>query len=405
MYQDRGWDFASGLCWRAPGGHQRAWPTLTELRHKVGEIVARSGYGPRLEPEIRAALEIRIDNLRVGAKGQLLDTRRSVTLAELTEQPTVLELQGIGDPEQRAFLLGLILTKLYEGCLAWGPSDHLRLLVVLEEAHRLLEEKGGGSEDFANPQAKAIQTFADMLAELRSYGVGLIVAEQSPSRITRQVLKNTATKIAHQLVDEEEWRLMGGSMALTEDESRALAILPRGHAVVFAPNMDRPIRVHVEPRGQAACMSTVISTMQQPNPLSIMSQTLALNQRVREAFIRLVYATALETPDEIASTWHAFRKTIQAQSPLALRAVSGSDALIAAIVADLCEWVVGSWGRWYGWPFEIETEVLGRFFDRGRKQRFVSERRSERADRYSARAIGCFATVCGLCRLPKSVPV
>lgn len=360
VYQDRGWDFASGLCWRAPGGHERAWPTLTELRHKVGEIVGRSGYGPRLEPEIRAALEIRIDNLRVGAKGQLLDVRRSVTLAELTEQPTILELQGIGDPEQRAFLLGLILTKLYEGCLAWGPSNHLKLLVVLEEAHRLLEERVGGSEDFANPQAKAVQTFADMLAELRAYGVGLIVAEQSPSRITRQVLKNTATKIAHQLVDEEEWRLMGGSMALTEDKSRALAILPRGHALVFAPNMDHPIHVHVEPRGQSAGPSPMTTpAAPQPNSMPIALQTLSLDERVRDAFIRLVYAAVLEATDDVASTWQAFRKITQAQSPLALRTVSGSDAVIDTVVADLCEWVVSSWGRWYGWPFEVEAEVLG----------------------------------------------
>ncbi len=377
VYADRGWDFASGRCWRtsADDGLAKdplAWPTLTELRDKVGEIVVRAGYGPRLEPEIRAALEVRIDNLRLGAKGSLLDVRPSATLDDLTRQPTVIELQGIGDAEQRAFLLGLLLTKLYEGCLSRGPSAALRLLVVIEEAHRLLGEPVGGGPDTANPQAKAIQTFGDMLAELRAYGVGLVIAEQSPSRITRQVLKNTGTKLAHQLIDEEEWRLMGGSMALEEDDARALALLPRGHALVFGHGMDRPLRVHIQPHDSSttagridrlAAQSAMLparTELQQPGPTvdrtSALTTALAADVAVRQAFAAFVCAAWIGERAHISTTARRFEEVVGRHSPVSLE--SGERTIVAQRVhKELAAWAAGNWGRWYGWPFERERAL------------------------------------------------
>ena len=43
-------------------------------------------------------------------------------------------------------------------------------LTVLEEAHRLLGRSGPASLEVANPRGKAVETFANMLAEIREYG-------------------------------------------------------------------------------------------------------------------------------------------------------------------------------------------------------------------------------------------
>ena len=62
-----------------------------------------------------------------------------------------------------------------------GPAPGLRHLSVFEEAHRLLrrpEEHRGGS----GATVHAVEMFAGLLAEIRAYGEGLIIAEQIPPR-------------------------------------------------------------------------------------------------------------------------------------------------------------------------------------------------------------------------------
>lgn len=374
VYQDKGWDFTTGLCWRAPNlpmqeltpSLARAFPTLSELLDKVMEVIDRSGYGPRLEPEIRAALQMRLNNLRIGAKGQLLDIAQSVTLAELTSVPTVIEMQGIGDPEQRAFLIGLLLTKIYEGCLAKGESEKLQLLVVIEEAHRLLEQSStGGSVDFGNPQAKAIQVFADILAEMRAYGVGVVVVEQSPSRITRQVLKNTATKIVHQLVDAEDWRLMGGAMAMNDIEAQSLATLPRGDALVFITAMDRPIRIagassHLK---KTTWVQPTVTTPilkdggQNPNSrLAGLVSHLAADQRIQTAFAKLIY-TSIFSESQIDNAHRVWVATIKGGSPMLISETDIKNYLSFELGLILSNRIVRICGRLFNWSFEDEEKA------------------------------------------------
>jgi hypothetical protein len=358
VYLDRGWDLTSGCCWRAPNGHPRAWPTLTDLYHKVGQVIARSGYGPRLEPEIRAALEVRVNNLRLGAKGLLLDTPGSVSLDELVSQPTVLELQGIGDAEQRAFLLGLLLTKIYEGCIAWGSSDSLRLLVVIEEAHRLLEERSSSaSEDFANPQGKAIQSFADILAEMRAYGVGLIIAEQSPTRITRQVIKNTATKIAHQLVDADDWRLMSDAMALQENEGRSIVTLPKGQALIFSIGMDRPLRVQIQASIPTKPSQTLLSSGTLVDTRNVQTQAISHrlldDKRLWESTTKLVASWLLEDSTQLQESWHTWLNSLSLATPTIHRHLTKD--LSKNIGGQLLDGIARMIGNLFGWSCEEEA--------------------------------------------------
>lgn len=361
VYRDKGWDFTSGVNWRALKSHPRSFPTLTELYIKTSEVIARSGYGPRLEPEIRAALEVRLNTMRIGAKGALLDTPYSVTLDELTAQPTVLELQGIGDPEQRAFLMGLILTKIYEGCIAAGPSETLRLVVVLEEAHRLLEEKSRSSEDFANPQAKAIEAFGDMLAELRAYGVGLIVAEQSPSRVTRLVLKNTATKLVHQLVDAADRELIAGATVLSNDESQHLATLPPGQALLFSSGMNRPIRISIVSRGYAPQLNQLASSGTHDAvsaKLSAIRASLQDDHHLLRAVLRMLSIWLVNDHADDNAPTRDVSETVRARSPIIIESDDFLWQLTNELIKHKLDVIISVWGRLYGWSFEQEDAAL-----------------------------------------------
>ena len=121
-----------------------------------------------------------------------------------------------------------------------GQREGLRHVIVIEEAHRLLRAGRQG-----RASAHAVELFASMLAEIRAYGEGLVIAEQIPAKLVPDVVKNTALKVVHRLPARDDRDLVGAAMNLDEDQSRQVVSLPPGVAAVFADGMDRPVRVRV----------------------------------------------------------------------------------------------------------------------------------------------------------------
>ena len=92
---------------------------------------------------IEAALKARLSSLLVGAKGSMLDTPRSLLSKDLFERPVVIELENLGDDDEKAFLMGLLVSRLYEWRKARFENDPARPLshvLVVEEAQNHLEE-------------------------------------------------------------------------------------------------------------------------------------------------------------------------------------------------------------------------------------------------------------------------
>jgi hypothetical protein len=121
-----------------------------------------------------------------------------------------------------------------------GRREALRHVIVIEEAHRLLR---AGREGRAS--VHAVELFASMLAEIRAYGEGLVIAEQIPAKLLPDAVKNTALKVVHRLPARDDRDLVGAAMNLDEDQSRQVVSLAPGVAAVFADGMDRPVRVRV----------------------------------------------------------------------------------------------------------------------------------------------------------------
>jgi hypothetical protein len=108
---------------------------------------------------------------------------------------------------------------------------------VFEEAHRLLrrpEGRGGVA-------AHAVELFAGLLAEIRAYGEGIIIAEQIPARLIPDVIKNTAIKIVHRLPAADDRDAVGATMNLSPAQSRYLVTLVPGEAAVATDGMDQPL--------------------------------------------------------------------------------------------------------------------------------------------------------------------
>jgi hypothetical protein len=243
LYANRRWDLVQGT---HPDGYKcEAQPVLSDLLRLIPTFVEELGYNAEISSTIRAGLITRLSSLTTGGRGRMLNCGVSVPFDELLSKPAILELSAIGNDEEKAFILGAILMRLAHHRQSAGLTDgRLQHVLLIEEAHRLLAAVPPHmASDTANPRAKAVETFCNLLAEVRAYGQGVIAAEQIPSKLVSDLLKNVNLKIVHRLPAQEDRSLVGGTMNLAPAHERFLATLPVGQAVVFAEG--RELACHV----------------------------------------------------------------------------------------------------------------------------------------------------------------
>ncbi len=117
---------------------------------------------------------------------------------------------------------------------AEGSNADLRHVTVLEEAHNLLRRTSQEqSQEGANLQGKSVEMLANAIAEMRTYGEGFLIADQSPGLLDMSVIRNTNTKIIMRLPDESDRVLVGKAAGLNDGQIEELAKLDSGVAAVF----------------------------------------------------------------------------------------------------------------------------------------------------------------------------
>ena len=239
-YRGCGWDLASD-------SHGRP-VTLDDVQAQVAKVCRGLGYEPRVLMDVEGAISLRLGNLTVGAKGALFGAESSTPLEALLGRPTVVELQHIGNDEEKAFVASLLLMNMAGWFQARGLSKRLRHLTLIEEAHRLIPnistEKGDA--EAADPRRRMVEQFGNMLAEMRAYGEGLVVVDQSPVKVLRDAIRNSATKVVHRVADSADKELLAGSMNATKEQAEAFLALSPGEAVVSVEGHPAPVRVAVD---------------------------------------------------------------------------------------------------------------------------------------------------------------
>ncbi len=237
IYQDCGWDIHEGVNTRG----REIYPTIEDLYFKIPQVVIDMGYDQKMRRDLTGSLQARINSLRLGAKGDTLNVRRSFPMDALFQSNAVIELEDIGDDDVKAFIISLLLVNLLEYRRQQEDCQlEVRHLTLIEEAHRLLKNVQSGSGENADPRGAAVEFFCNLLAELRSKGQGFIVADQIPSKLAPDLVKNTNLKIVHRTVDAGERALIGGAMHMTEEQIDSLAALHQGIAAVYAEGDNRP---------------------------------------------------------------------------------------------------------------------------------------------------------------------
>jgi DNA helicase HerA-like ATPase len=176
-YEDAGWDLVTGE--PAAPGLEPGYPSLEDLQATALRVVEDIGYGREITDNVRGFVTVRIASLRLGTTGRFLQGGHPLDFARLLDRNVVLEIEDVGDDRDKAFLMGTVLIRLAEYLRMRQRAEgaampRLRHLSVFEEAHRLLRQPASASGGAA---AHAVEMFAGLLAEIRAYGEGLIIAE------------------------------------------------------------------------------------------------------------------------------------------------------------------------------------------------------------------------------------
>jgi len=269
VYEEAGWDLALGepRCGQPAGERTAAphapaaYPTLTGLQRAAERVVAEIGYSQRVTDDVLGFIRVRLASLRHGTTGRFLEGGHPLDFGALLRANVVLEIEDVGDDADKAFLMGAVLIRLAEHLRlthrAGGRAAGLAHLTVVEEAHRLLRRPEPSGPGGAGAAGHAVELFAGLLAEIRAYGEGLVIAEQIPARLVPDVIKNTAVKITHRLPAADDREAVGATMNATPRQSRYLVTLPPGRAAVFSDGMDFPVLVQVKDGSEREAASPV----------------------------------------------------------------------------------------------------------------------------------------------------
>ena len=210
-------------------------PTLNGMSISVDKVISNRQYEERIERNMKACLNTRIDSLKRGWKGEMLNTLHSTPWADLFSKPCIINLSYVGDDVDKSFFMALILQFLYEYRAAQAEVGEIdfndntcRHLTVIEEAHRVMAK----CENQELPQYKSAMMFSNMLSEIRAYGEGIFLVDQVPTRLIPDAIKNTNLKITHRLVAEDDCKAIGESMGLNDEQRKVIAKLMTGQCVV-----------------------------------------------------------------------------------------------------------------------------------------------------------------------------
>jgi hypothetical protein len=239
-YEEKGWDLDDNefIFEEDPFAPiARAWPTMSDMIRQLDRLIPTYGLGPELEAKYRGSLVSRLRSLTDGTLGRVLDVTQSIDFPALLTRQVVIELEELQGGEEKALLMALLLGGLNEAIrIHYNADRNFRHLTLIEEAHRLLSRPEPGDK----AAALAVESFADMLAEVRKYGAGLIIADQIPAKLIPDVIKNTHIKIVHRLFAEDDRRAMGESMMMDEHQRNFLPNLGIGEAIVFCGGWHGP---------------------------------------------------------------------------------------------------------------------------------------------------------------------
>ena len=246
VYRDKGW-----LPYMINQG-TLPYPTMGELYDTLEQILEETDYEGEIKGNLKSVLQVRIGSLLSREMGDVFNVAES-TMApeEWLTRPIVIELEAMGIGP--ANFLTLMLSTLIRETLKVNPlkrkdgSKKPRHVIFFEEAHNLIgpkAEKEAGEN--ANPKIAATAFVVKMLAEVRALNEAIIIADQLPTAMAPEVIKNTSLKLGHRMTSQDDRQLLGSTMSADDVQLERMATFTTGRTLCIYEGLLKPFELQME---------------------------------------------------------------------------------------------------------------------------------------------------------------
>lgn len=234
-YINHGWDLNHSFHINRKNG---MFPTFKDIVEILPVLLEESEFSAQTKGDYIGSLVTRVGSLTNGLVGQIFSAD-AIPDEVLFNENTIVDLSRIGSAETKALLMGVLVLKLgeFRQSTSRGTNLPLKHITIIEEAHNLLKrtstEQG---QESANVQGKSVEMISNSIAEMRTYGEGFIIVDQSPTAVDISTIKNTNTKIIMRLPEFGDCEAVGRSVGLNDDQIAELSRLDKGVAAVYQNN-------------------------------------------------------------------------------------------------------------------------------------------------------------------------
>lgn len=246
-YVKSGWDLEKSENRYSP----ELFPTFNDVVKEIRLVLDESDYSDDNKGDYTGALITRLRSLTNGING-LIFSADDLSDKELFDSYAIVDLSRVGSSETKSLIMGVLVLKLHEHRMEqryFGENldNVLKHVTVLEEAHNLLKKSSiEQTSEVSNMFGKSVEMLANSIAEMRSYGEGFIIADQSPGLLDMSVIRNTNTKIILRLPDFSDRELVGKASGLNDDQINELAKLEKGVAAISQSDWIEPVLCKVD---------------------------------------------------------------------------------------------------------------------------------------------------------------
>lgn len=245
-YESCGWDLRLSVNRLSQG--EDVYPSFLDLFLSLEKVITESAYSEEVKSNYSGALLTRVESLTNGLNGEIFSVNELSNMV-LFDENCIIDLSRVGSQETKSLIMGILIMRLSEYRMigANTPNSALKHLTVLEEAHNILKRVSTEqSQEGSNMAGKSVEMITNAIAEMRTYGEGFVIVDQSPTSVDKAAIKNTNTKIVMRLPDEDDRKVSGKAAGINDKQIDEIAKLPTGVAVVYQNDWVSPVLCKID---------------------------------------------------------------------------------------------------------------------------------------------------------------
>lgn len=224
------------------------FPTFVDLLNELVLTINNSAYSEEVKSNYTGSLVTRIESLTNGINGEIFSADE-IPDKIIFDENTIIDLSRVGSQETKSLIMGILIMRLSEYRMSYvmEANSKLRHITIIEEAHNILKRTSTEqSMEGSNITGKSVEMLTNAIAEMRTYGEGFVIVDQSPTSVDPAAIKNTNTKIIMRLPDADDRRIAGKAAGMKDNQIDEIAKLPTGIAVVYQNDWIDPVLCQID---------------------------------------------------------------------------------------------------------------------------------------------------------------